>query len=266
MDWKSWGELDAMGRSSYASLLKMGKVEEFNAFRRSHPEAVIDLSKFSLDGLSLPGVDLRGANLTHSTLRDTNLQNANLSRTNLSGARLARANLRGADLTKAVLTNADLKKAVLDGCTLREANLDGADLAGTILPKGEMSAAKGEPSARDKAEMESFTERVIAKKKKQEYCDNCQEEDLLPLHCSVAKWPPSSCKRWIEAEMSLSGLFSRIAAERKLIREIPEEDFDDFIQENGTHLILVKWKKNRTKLNTKHDYLQLYAEVLFKLM
>jgi len=261
-----------MARSSYASLLKMGKVEEFNAFRRSHPEAVIDLSKFSLDGLSLPGVDLRGANLTHALLRDAVLQNANLSQANLSGARLSRANLRGADLTRAVLINADLKKALMDGCVLTDANLDGADLTGAILPKGEKAlrskgeAFKGEIKPEAKDEMDSLTERVMLKKKKQEYCDNCQEEDLFPLQCPVSKWPPSECKKWIEAEMSLSGLFSRIAAERKLIREVPEEDFEEFVRQNGTHMVLVKWKKNRGKLKTKQDYLQLYAEVLFKLM
>jgi len=241
------------------SYLKMGRVEEFNAFRRSHPNAIIDLSKAALDGIDLQGIDLRDAKLTHASLRDSSLKSAKLCRADLTGACLTRANLRGADLSSACLMNSDLKRAILDGCILTNANLDGADMAGTILPYPEKTGS-------GQREMETLTEKIISRKKRQELCNHCPEEGPLPLKCPAAHWPPSSCKKWIEAEMNLGGLFTRIAAERKLIRGIPEEDFEDFIRENESHLILIKWKKNKSKLITKQDYLQWYAEILFKLM
>jgi uncharacterized protein YjbI with pentapeptide repeats len=84
-----------------------------------------DLSGARLEGAHLPGTDLMGAHLDGN-----NLSEAHLSGSNLGWAELKNAVLCGTDLTGAELPAARLEGAHLTGATLRDANLSGAHLDG----------------------------------------------------------------------------------------------------------------------------------------
>lgn len=106
------------------------------------------LEQLSHDGLSLTGVDgslaflqgvrLPGAELRRAVLHAADLRDANLSRASLADADFTSANLRNADLRYADLSGANFDSADLTGADLSHANLDGAsfneaDLTGANL-------------------------------------------------------------------------------------------------------------------------------------
>lgn len=93
-------------------------VPAFNAYRKEHPDAKIDLNRVKLSGAQLSGADLT----------NTNLSGADLTRTNLLGANLTEAILSEARLIKADLFHANLSWAKLSRAKLCCANLSGADL------------------------------------------------------------------------------------------------------------------------------------------
>ena len=74
----------------------------------------------TLDGVVLPGADLRNAQLAGCSMRRANFHGCNLSGANLRG------NLDGADLSEANLTNSVLGR-------MRNANLAGSNLSGVSL-------------------------------------------------------------------------------------------------------------------------------------
>jgi uncharacterized protein YjbI with pentapeptide repeats len=101
-------------------------VEEWNQWRREHPEIRPNLSRASLSGAYLSkahlgSTDLNEANLSGAYLGDAYLGSANLLRTNLRSANLGSADLRIANLSGADLCDADLGSA----------NLSDAQLIGT---------------------------------------------------------------------------------------------------------------------------------------
>src|SRR5271166_457326 len=149
-----------MANPEHLKILKQG-VEQWNKWRKDHPEIRPDLIEADFAGAdlqhaNLTDADLRLANLNRSNLVKAELSSANLCRAelgwaNLNGAtlpeaklhwaNLARASLREADLTRAGLIEADLSGADFYKADLRGgANLDGANLSGANL----MSAQLGE--------------------------------------------------------------------------------------------------------------------------
>lgn len=112
-----------MANDEQVGLLRQGAMA-WNAWRKDHQDAVLDLS----DG-ALRGLDLSGAELS-----DADLRNADLRGTAFRGARLARARLDGANLFKAVLDDADLSGASLMGAR--------------FLNCAQLIAARNWPSAR----------------------------------------------------------------------------------------------------------------------
>ncbi len=113
-------------------------VEQWNRWRRQHPQwrpnlSGINLSQCYLFEVDLSDLNLSHANLTRACLIGANLSRANLSRADLKGAYLDQANLKSANLSWSKLLGANLKAADLRGANLSGAQLVLADLADANL-------------------------------------------------------------------------------------------------------------------------------------
>ena len=107
-------------------ILKAGRVNVWNRWRRRFDPKNIDLRSAYLRGADLRGADLEGVTLRGADLRSAYLRGADLRGADLEGATLRSAYLRGVDLKKA-----DLRGADLEGADLQGADLQGADLQDT---------------------------------------------------------------------------------------------------------------------------------------
>lgn len=116
-----------MADQEQLAIIRTGS-KAWNAWRRSHREAIINLEE-----AELAGTDLSGANLTGANLRRANLLEAYLDRT-----RLRRADLAGSYLVDARVTRADLRESILDGADLAESNFSEADLTKADLRKANL--------------------------------------------------------------------------------------------------------------------------------
>ncbi|MFG0251471.1 MAG: pentapeptide repeat-containing protein [Phycisphaerales bacterium JB038] len=145
-----------ISREEAIAMLRVGKVEEWNTLRETHPEwepdlssvhQPADLSERILTGVNLSAADLDGADLRGATLSEANLAKAQLSHSKLCGTRLRSADLRDASLYKADLSRsvallADLRGAFLHEVDLSEATLVGADLSGATLAVSRLVGSK----------------------------------------------------------------------------------------------------------------------------
>ncbi|NQS98704.1 MAG: toll/interleukin-1 receptor domain-containing protein [candidate division Zixibacteria bacterium] len=125
-----------MANPEHLKILKRG-FEDWNKWRKEHPDIRPDLSS----------ADLRGADLSDAFLIDADLSDADLSDASLSGANLFRAVLSGADLTDADLTDADLSYAYLyfaifGNICLGDADFQYAKLLDTIFYNVNLKKAK----------------------------------------------------------------------------------------------------------------------------
>ncbi len=126
-------------------------VEDWNAWRKHHPEIQPYLRGGDLEGTILTGADLKkvdlvGAILTAADLEEADLEGANLSEAFLSTSNLTSANLSQAVLSHAILNHtnlwdADLSSAYLEGATFKGATLSGANLRGADLREVNLSEA-----------------------------------------------------------------------------------------------------------------------------
>src|SRR5687768_10936498 len=110
------------------SLLRQGKVSDWNAFRRLDPSWTPHLAGAILDDLSLEEADFRLADLSGASLRRALLDGADFSK-----AVLVNADLSEASLVRVVFDGANLRGARFHGARLQEVSLVGADLQGTDL-------------------------------------------------------------------------------------------------------------------------------------
>ena len=109
-----------MTNKKLIELLKAGKVDEFNQFRKENPDFIPDLRGIvlferhaktaRLKGINFEGALLQGANLQSAKLQGSNLQGANLQGSNLYRANLCTSNLQGA-----ILQDVNLNRALLQG-------------------------------------------------------------------------------------------------------------------------------------------------------
>ncbi len=144
-----------MANPEHLDVLKQG-VEQWNRWRKEHPEVRPDLrradifqahlsdanlSKADFAGADLDGAYLYGALLCEAHFDGANLSGANLSHANLRDANLLRADLDGANLDEAYVRWANLSGARLNGAALRGADLRGADLSGANLNEASLSDA-----------------------------------------------------------------------------------------------------------------------------
>jgi hypothetical protein len=117
-----------MANEEHINILLGQEVEDWNLWRKEHPDvrpSLIEahLSAESLSEANLSEADLRGANLSWADLSWANLSDADLRGANLGGADLREANLSGANLSGAKLWTANLSSANLRGADLSQARL-----------------------------------------------------------------------------------------------------------------------------------------------
>jgi uncharacterized protein YjbI with pentapeptide repeats len=125
-----------MANPEHLEILKQG-VEQWNEWRKEHPEVRPDLSK-----AEFAGRNLSGANFSGTDLAGTNFLQANLSKSKLRRARLRGVNLRSANCNHADLSGADLERADLEGGNLRGADLSEADVSWASLRTADLREAR----------------------------------------------------------------------------------------------------------------------------
>ena len=113
--------------------LKEG-ANEWNKWRRQHPEIKPDLKKADLSGAFLVNANLDNANLANANLSSAMLNSvtfigANLNGINLSNADLSNANLFGADLTGATFINPYLSRTDFTMTKVKSATFTDVDLS-----------------------------------------------------------------------------------------------------------------------------------------
>lgn len=138
-----------MANPEQLSLLSAG-VSVWNAWRREHPSARVDLTRAVLHQTRAPwapseltrhdleGINFRGANLDGAVIMGGNLRRADLSASTLRRADLRKADLSGANLRAAHLVGTNLTLA-----TLRDANLTEALFWETVLSRTDLRAVAG---------------------------------------------------------------------------------------------------------------------------
>jgi uncharacterized protein YjbI with pentapeptide repeats len=124
-----------MANPEHLEILRLG-IEQWNRWRKEHPDVRPDLSVTDLSNANLGEADLRGA-----YLRSVELGGADLTRALLSGVDLAYARLHGAKLNLQDLHDASLFGAELPGANLNSAYLNGADLRWAKLRGARVVAA-----------------------------------------------------------------------------------------------------------------------------
>jgi uncharacterized protein YjbI with pentapeptide repeats len=138
-------------------LFKKG-TKEWNAWRRHHPRAEVDLSSENLSAVDVSGADLRRVNFSNSNLADANLSRTNLSRARLERTNLQRTKLNRANLEEAMLINANLRDADLNSAQLKRANMAGSNLEQARLQRAGLHGAN---LAETKAGLSDFTGAII---------------------------------------------------------------------------------------------------------
>jgi uncharacterized protein YjbI with pentapeptide repeats len=127
-----------MANPEHVRVVRAG-VAELNAWRESHPDAMLDLSGADLRRVDLAAEALPGPEIITEQRSDgTIVGRLNHRPANLESAVLKGADLRGADLTDAMLSNADLSDASMRGVCLacavaQQARFVGADLSWSDL-------------------------------------------------------------------------------------------------------------------------------------
>ena len=134
-----------MANEEQLKILSQG-AEEWNAWRKEHPETSIDLAGANLRHMNLEKVNLSKADLTQTNLSFGNFKKANLTFASLEGSILSfvglqEANLIAANLENAYLEDADLKGARLAGASLRNAILTNSSLKNAYLVDAHLEGA-----------------------------------------------------------------------------------------------------------------------------
>lgn len=143
------------GLSERLLTIMSGGAERWNAWRRSNPDAYIDLRGADLfsrfgekittgENVPLPRLDLHDANLSEANLARLDLTGADLSaafavNTDFRSCTLNEANLAGAYMTQANLTLAELNRADLQLACLSHSNLFMAEINGANLRGADLS-------------------------------------------------------------------------------------------------------------------------------
>ncbi len=134
-----------MANKEHVKLIKKS-IEEWNGWRKKHPEERPDLRDADLSGADLSGAnlfntDLSGANLYKAYLYKASLWEADLKEARLSGADLYKANLYNAFLVGANFSEVDLRGTYLFEANLSRANLYKANLRDAILVRANLYKA-----------------------------------------------------------------------------------------------------------------------------
>jgi uncharacterized protein YjbI with pentapeptide repeats len=122
-------------------LLKEGKIDEFNEFRRKNNYSRLAFHSIDLGGRDLSHIDLGNADLNLANLRETKLQHAIFVEASLIAAQLSKADLSSAKLSKSRLLKADLAFANLSNAKLARAKLSFASLSAANISEAKLSFA-----------------------------------------------------------------------------------------------------------------------------
>ena len=132
-------------------LLKEGKIDEFNEFRRKNNYSRLDFYNVDLGGRDLSHADLGNSDLNLANLREAKLQHtifveaslvaAQLSKADLSSTKLSKSRLLKADLAFANLSKAKISRAILTFANLSAADLSAANLSFASLLCADLSFA-----------------------------------------------------------------------------------------------------------------------------
>lgn len=129
-----------MANEEQLILLKQ-RVEQWNNWRKQHPEVQPDLCGADLICGDLCGANLSNVNLYNADLIASNLNNADLSNACLSDADLRAANLRNVNLYSADLHSANLHSAHLSKANLKYTNFSDANLINADLHEADLIGA-----------------------------------------------------------------------------------------------------------------------------
>jgi uncharacterized protein YjbI with pentapeptide repeats len=118
------------------SLLREGKIADYQTLKNQNPERVLDLDGFVfLENVDLRRIDLRWASLVDVDFSNRDLKGALFEYANLTNANLMRTNLKGANFVHCILNGAKLAEANMEEADLRAADLTTADCTATIFTK-----------------------------------------------------------------------------------------------------------------------------------
>lgn len=126
-----------MANQEHLELLQRS-IQDWNVWRKQHPEIRPDLSGASLNSANLSGADLRSSYLNSAKLISTELINADLSLADLNYAILSGCSLSGAKLKGANLSFTDFS-----GADLSFANLRNTTTIWTVFGKVDLRTVKG---------------------------------------------------------------------------------------------------------------------------
>ena len=129
-------------------------MEEWNAWRRDHPDEEVLLEGARLRRAHLEGAMLNEARLAGADLWGAQLKTAMAYEADLQGACLAGADLEEATLAAARLDGANLQWATLQGAYLLMARLDRAALCRAALQRADLSKASLEGADLSEAHLE----------------------------------------------------------------------------------------------------------------
>jgi len=125
-----------MARPEHFEIVRRG-TESIAKWRKTNPNACLELSKVHLSEARLTNADLTGADFGLAYLRGVDLRGARLNGAHLAGVDLRGAQLDGADFSEANLTCADLIEASLSETKFCESiiartNFGDLDLSGAL--------------------------------------------------------------------------------------------------------------------------------------
>ena len=134
-----------MANPEHLAILNLG-VEQWNKWRKEHPDVRPQLSAATPGDKDFRGINLRDADLNLATFDNTDFSDASLgwaqaSQANFNRAKFERASLYNASFDGSELTGADLGRAKLAGSTLRGTDLVGSNLSGADLSNAELNGA-----------------------------------------------------------------------------------------------------------------------------
>lgn len=121
-----------MANKEHIKLIKRS-IEEWNGWRKKHPEERPDLRDADLSGADLGHANLRGADLRGANLRGADLNGADLRGANLSEAKLLNASIERASLVETNLKKADLTNCRIYGISAWNVKLDKATVQSDLV-------------------------------------------------------------------------------------------------------------------------------------
>jgi len=131
-----------INKDNLIQLLQNGSVEEFNNFRTSSNNDLLDLSEADLRNCELTGANLSNVDLSGSDFSESDLTETDFSSSDLSSVDFTGSTIKKTDFIKSVLSGVKFNQAKLNECDFTEANFNGTDLSETNLSGSDLTYAE----------------------------------------------------------------------------------------------------------------------------